>query len=203
MKSCGNGGTSQQGEAFLGSRTLSVSLAESDFKLSFNSLPVGGGYDAVTATATTTDGSTSEFSPCFTIGSHPDPFVKLGVAPASATLAVSTAATPALAGDGAAVAATREKGHAKLLLSCPVSAVKYCQGTFGVTAGRRVIARGRFKILPGYVHQVRITIGGKLMSELERKHHLRATLSATVRDGAKRGERKTRVSHLKLTYVRP
>jgi hypothetical protein len=198
--SCGTGPyISQQGEAFLGSRRLSVS-AITGFNLTFGPLPAGG-YHAVTATATAPDGSTSEFSPCFTIGSAPLRFFKTGVTPASKAVAIMTVpAATGVATAAAAKAGKRKLGHGTLLLSCPVSAVNYGQGTFGVTVGKRVVARGRFKILPGYVHQVRLTFSGALLSKLERKHHLSAALTTIARDAAKRENRKTRTSDVKLVY---
>jgi hypothetical protein len=201
MKTCGDGGISQQGEVFLGSRSLSVSFGESDFTLTFDRTP--SGYDGVTATATAPDGSTSEFSTCFTIGDHPDPFYKVGVAPTSTTVAITTTPPPGGASDAMIAAVKRGKGHGTLLLFCPISAAKYCRGTFAVRTTakhpQRLAAR-RFKILPGYVKPVALTISGKLLANLERAHHLAARLTTTAHDGAKPAHHKKRSIKLKLVY---
>ena len=198
MKVC-NG--APQGEVYLGSRTLKVSLAQSEFNLKFNPLPAGPGYDSVTATATAPDGSTSEFSPCFTIGSHPDPFYKLGVAPTNTTVAVTTASSVVPAATTSAV--MPGMGHSTLLLYCPASASKYCRGTFTLRtsgAGGKTIARGGFKTIPGYVHPVNLTVTGKLLAKLERKHKLRVQLTTKARDAAKRHNHKDRRITVTLSY---
>jgi hypothetical protein len=199
MKTCGNGGTSQQGEVFLGSRTLSVSLAEADFTLTFDQMPAGS--DGVTATATAPDGSTSEFSPCFTIGGRPPSYANAGVGPLSGTVAISPAGPSGAAKDVAVAAAKAGKGHGTLLLACPVSAIKYCRGTFKLKLSGRTIARGGFKMPAGYVHPVTITVSGNLFVQLERRHQLTAKLTTTARDGARHHNAKVRRLSIRLTYV--
>ncbi len=202
-KSCDIRGRTQQGEVFLGSHQVSVSLAESDFAFTVDPLPTGPGYDTVTATATAPDGSTSEFSPCFTIGSHPDAFTRLGVAPTGTTVAISTSSTATAAAASATAASAGKRGHGILLLSCPASADKYCRGTYELrTTGRRprTIATGRLKIIPGYVQAVALTIAGKLLAQLEKAHKLTAELTTKAKDAAKRRNSKAYTHRLTLTY---
>lgn len=199
MKAC-NG--APQGLVFLGSRRLSVGLALSQFNLSFGAVPAGHGYDAVTATATAPDGSTSEFSQCFTIGSHPDPWTKLGVAPSTDTVAISTTNPPRGASD-AVIARAAAKGHGTLLLLCPVSAVKYCRGTYSLrttTHHAQTIAHGSFEMIPGYVDPIKLTITGKLLAQLQHKHRIRVLLTTSARDAAKRHNHKTRNITVTLVY---
>jgi hypothetical protein len=100
------------------------------------------------------------------------------------------------------MAAKPGRGRGTLFLACPASAVEYCRGTFKLTVSGRTIAHGRFKLVPGYVKPVTVTVTGKLLAKLKRKHRLRAELTTNSGDAAKRHNHKKRKTPIQLTYVR-
>lgn len=173
--------------------------------------PAAAGDEAITATATAPDGSTSEYSPCLTIGHKTHFFKNHGVTPTSTTIAVSAAASPAA--DTASVLASTsnarqtskgKRAHGALNLFCPPGTTGHCSGTFAVkTRGSpsERFAHGAFKILPDEAHVVILTIAGKLLARLERAHRLRAVLTITAHDGAKHPHHKTNRVNLTLKYT--
>jgi hypothetical protein len=188
-------------ETFLGSQNLTVVLNENDFGLSFNPLPSTGTYRGVTATATSPDG-TSEYSPCFAIASQPASLTQAGVTPSSSSVAVTTATGGATQLPFTRAAQTKT-GHGTLYLKCPVSAVKKCAGTYTLNlAGTngRTITSGRFRIVPGYVQPIKLTITGPLLTKLRNNHRLSAVITTHAHDAAKHPHRATKRSRLTLVY---
>ncbi len=169
------------------------------------------GDRAITATATAPDGSTSEFSPCLTIGHHSHSFKTVGVTPTAATIPVTIMTTTKSAKDAAIRVATVAKAkptskvtsaHGTLSLFCPPSTTGYCQGTFALgTSGKagRQIAAGPFKILPGDVHAVTLTITGTLLATLGHAHRVRVVLKTTAHDGSKPPEHKNTTTRITLS----
>ncbi len=77
-------------------------------------------------------------------------------------------------------------------------------GTYTLSSpdGLECPGSGRFKIIPGYVHAVTLTVKGKLLATLKRRHRLRARLTTNARDAARRHNHKKRKTAIQLTYVR-
>ena len=139
--------TPGQGEHYLGAQHLYAvaQLVRHPLGVLFtlNFPAAAAGDDAVTATATAPDGSTSEFSPCLTLD-HKTPIFKInGVTPTAKTVPVTTSSA-APAADRATVTATAAKAkqpssaHGTLNLFCPPATSGYCKGTFALkTSGKR------------------------------------------------------------------
>ncbi|MGH9020351.1 MAG: hypothetical protein ACRDV0_04965, partial [Acidimicrobiales bacterium] len=84
-----------EGYDYLGSQTVSSLLGDVAFTLTFPAVPAG--QDAITATATSSNASTSEFSPCLLTDSEAHNLLGAGVVPETTTVPVSPgAAKPAL-----------------------------------------------------------------------------------------------------------
>jgi hypothetical protein len=78
-----------------------------------------------------------------------------------------------------------------------------CRGTIKLhtnTHAPTTIATGSFTTAPGYVHPVTLTITGKLLTTLQHRHRLHATISINAHDGAKPIRRKTTVTKITLVY---
>jgi hypothetical protein len=216
--------TPGQGEHYLGAEHL-YAVAQpvphplgALFSLRFPTAAAGD--NAVTATATAPDGSTSEFSPCLTLGHKTHLFKTDGVTPTATTIPViigpfvgfaqSVMAHPAQ--DAAIVAARAagaeqttkaQSGHGTLDLFCPPGATGYCQGTFVLQTKAKpgeLIASGAFKIVPDEVQAVKLTLTGKLMAGLEYSHRLAAVLTTNAHDGATGPDHKNTATAMTLTY---
>jgi hypothetical protein len=173
-------------------------VGDSGFPANAGSLPQG--QDAVTATETSSNGSTSEYSPCLTLGKALASFSQAGVGPTSNTLPISP--TKPAAADATAAAVVK-RGYGRLLLLCAATTTRYCKGTYILAMpGKHPqrIARGNFKIVPGCVKTVALTITGKALTTLQRAHHLTARLTTTAHDGAKPAHHKNTDTKVKLVY---
>ena len=191
--------TPGQGLHYIGRRVLP---AGSTFTLAFPAPPAG--QHGVTVTATADDGSTSEFSPCLTIGHAARSFGKSGVTPTANTITVTTTTSPAPAPDRAA---TRESAKAKptahgiLQLLCPPITTGSCTGTLVLaTTGRGaiVLARKHFKLAPGEGLTITFAIPASLLKRLQRAHRLAAKATITAHDAAKHHNHKTTITTLTL-----
>lgn len=190
--------TPGQGEHSLGTRSVAVSLTQTTTTLTF-----GHATGAVTATATSSNGSTSEFSPCVTIGQPVASYTKNGVTPTGSTIAVSTSGTQSGSLDIAAATDVAKHAHGTLRLFCPPITTRYCQGSFTLkTAGKNtsLVGKASFKLAPGQVKSFVLTITGKLLTQLKVHRHLSAVITITSHDGAKHPHHKTATRKVMLVY---
>jgi CSLREA domain-containing protein len=164
-------------------------------------------HPAFTVTATAADGSTSELSPCLTLGRRAPSFTSSGVSATSKTIAVTTT-TPAGARDSASAtaasarpAAKRPRPTATLRLLCPPVTIHSCSGTFRLaTTGRSpiTIARRSFRLAPGQVASFALPIPRRLLTSLKRSHRAHVLLAVDARDGARHRHRKRTTDRLTL-----
>ena len=196
-----------QGEDFLGSQMVSSVLGGTDFTLKF--MPTPAGQHAISVTATASNGSTSEFSPCLNTDSKAPNLVGYGVMPASSTIPVSgsrtaAAATARASHDSAKAKANGLTGHGALVLLCPARTTRFCAGTVVIRSSDRrpvTMVRKNFKMKPGFAAQITLTLAANLFAKL--KHARRVTVKActTAHDGAKHPHHKTRKFRLRLVYA--
>ena len=160
---------------------------------------------AFTMTATSADGSTSELSPCLTLGHHAPSFARSGVGPTSKTIAVTP--SPLAVGDIRGLGETPrskkpERLVATLRLLCPPVTARYCAGSFRfVTFGRHgmLIARRHFKLVPGQVLAVKLPVSKRLLATLKRAHRVHTLLTVIARDGKRHPDRKK--TKAKITLI--
>jgi CSLREA domain-containing protein len=190
--------TPGQGAKSLGTQTIKVSV------VSTRTLTFNGAAGAITATATSPNGSTSEFSPCLTIGRAAPTFLKRGVTPTERRITFTTQNSS----DPALIARTGKKlsrrAHGTLDLLCPPITTRYCQGSYTLmitsTHIERII-RGHFKLARGQVKAITVTLTGKLLSDLL-SHRLHAKITINAHDGAKHPHHKHTLRKLRLVYKR-
>jgi hypothetical protein len=186
-----------EGEDYLGSRTVSSRLGSEYVTLKF--VPTPSGQHAITATATGSDGSTSEFSPCLNTDSHAPTLDLAGVVPTEPTVPVTEPG--GLAQDIATSAPGRTAGHGVVTLLCPAGTPRLCAGTFKLArTGHHgsTITKARFKMKPGLAAQIAITVHGSLLTKLKRAGHVAVVATTVAHDGARRPHHRTRVVKLKL-----
>lgn len=197
------------GAQSLGIKSVKVETV-STVKLSFDAAS-----GAVTATATAPDGSTSEFSPCLTIGDRAATFVGDGV-----TLPDKTVTTTSSTASAARASAKRKPGAehkpsakhkpgatgkhvttvATLRPFCPPVTKRYCEGVavLAASAHGKALARFTFKLAPGELGTVKVRLPAALAERLARAHRLKLTLTIRARDGAKHPHRKRTVERVTL-----
>jgi hypothetical protein len=146
----------------------------------------------LSATATAADGSTSELSPCLTLGRKAPSFAKSGVIPTSHTIGV-TSSTTGRTPKAQPAAKHKPKGtrgtpRLSLPLFCPPLTTRSCTGSFVLRrTGRHgeVIAHGRFKLAPGQLASTNRSVPSRVLAALRSHHRLHARLTITAHDGAK------------------
>ena len=189
--------TPGEGLHYLGRRVLPTGA---QFTLAFPA--ASPGQHAVTATATADDGSTSEFSPCLTIGHSARSFSKAGVTPTSSNVPITTTTKTARHAAAARKAAkTKTTAHGIVQLLCPPITTGSCTGTLVLaTTGRRpvTLVRKHFKLAPGRGDTITFTLPASLLSRLERVHRIAAKATITAHDAAKHHHHKTTVTKLTL-----
>jgi parallel beta-helix repeat protein len=183
-----------QGEDYLGSTTVSSTPGGEDF--SFTAAPAPSGQDAITATATASNGSTSEFSPCLITNSHAPTLLGYGVRPPTSTvpITVTAAAAPRTA------AAT---GKGTLWLLCPALTTGSCTGTAALkTTGTSpvTITKQHFTMAAGSAAKITVTLTGALLTQLESAHKLAVKITTTAKDAATPPGSQTHHQALTLTY---
>ncbi len=201
-------GSLVQGEDFLGSQKLINAFGGSDRTITLKFDPTPAGQRAITATVTSSDGSTSEFSPCLLTNSSLPVRTLLGsgVTPFSTTVAITTLSTTTAAADTAAIARGRSTkkpslGYGIVFLMCPPSTPRFCAGTFASkNPGVRATANTRFKIKPGLAVAVPITVSTTLLAKLKNGKRITVTAITVAHDGAKHPHHKTKVFGLQLVY---
>ena len=189
------------------------SLGSATFKLNLPSLidgEFGGGpllLSAITATATSGDGSTSEFSPCLSMGHHAAGFARAGVSLPEGSVAVGTVttgkpATVRLRRAALTAARTSLKLTATLRPFCPPVTVGYCAGTLVLRrpSSRKPFARLQFKLVPGQLGTLGAKLPGTLSSILGRSHRARVVAAISAHDGARHAHRKTTSRSLTLAF---
>lgn len=162
-------------------------------------------HPAFTVTATAADGSTSELSPCLTLGHRAASFTGSGVSPTSKTIPVTTAppagASHSAAAASARPAAKRARPTATLRLLCPPVTIRSCSGSFKLATTARhpiTIVRRRFRLAPGQVGSFALAISGHTLASLKRFHRLRVLLTVDARDGGRHRHRKRTRARLTL-----
>lgn len=188
--------TPGEGLHYLGRRVLPT---RTQFTLAFPA--ASPGQHAVTATATADDGSTSEFSPCLTIGHSARSFSQAGVTPTSSNVPITTTTKTARPAAARKAAKTKTTAHGVLQLLCPPLTTGSCTGMLVLaTTGRRPVAfvRNHFKLAPGRGETITFTLPAGLLSRLERAHRLAAKATITAHDAAKHHNHKTTVTELTL-----
>jgi hypothetical protein len=190
-----------QGEHFLGSRTVHSKLGTAFFSLTF--APTPAGQRAITATATGSDGSTSEFSPCLNTNSKAPSLVGYGVGPTSTMVPVTS--SPAAAAETASAASAKKPvGRGTLVLLCPARTTGSCAGTVVVTTTGRhptTLIRGRFKMKPGLAAQIRFTVSSSLFARIKKAKRMTVKANTTAHDGGRHPHHKTRNFKLKLVLA--
>ncbi len=203
--------TPGQGETWLGGQPLRPN-GLGDLAMTFPATPAG--EDAVSATITAPNGSTSEFSPCLTLGHRAESFPASAVTATSSTITVapspSTTADLAAAGpqlQTRSVAQERSAkvttAHGTLRLFCPPITTGGCTGSFRLTFPERhpaAIAHGRFTLAPGEVEPIKITLTGTRLTQLQRAHRMRVVLTTNAHDRARHRHHRTVHARLTLAY---
>ena len=209
-------GSVSDGQAYewLGSvRVHADGIGDADFKLTVARSraqhlhgPTFVSDPAFTLTATSADGSTSELSPCLTLGRHAPSFIRSGVSPTSKTIAVTppplTVGDTARAPGATATSKKPERLVATLRLLCPPVTARYCAGSFRFIAfGNHgvLIAHRSFKLVPGQVLTTKLPISKRVLAALKRAHRVRTLLTVIARDGKRHPDR--RKTKAKLTLI--
>lgn len=167
-----------QGEHYLGSTTVSSTLGGEDF--SFTAAAAASGQDAITATATAANGSTSEFSPCLITNSQAPTLLGYGVRPPSSTVPITVTAA-------AARQAATATGKGTLWLLCPALTTGSCTGTAVIkTTGTKpaTITKQGFTMAAGSAAKITVKITGAPLTQLESAHQLTVNLTTTAQDAA-------------------
>jgi hypothetical protein len=186
--SCASSGlTPGQGEKFVGSQSISSLSGNVAFSFQYPALPTGMG--AITMTATGSNGSTSEFSPCLDVNSSSPSLTGTGVVPTSTTV-------PVLPGGSKSSIAPRLRrqlapatGHATIELLCPGGAQSPCTGTaLVVVPGTKfhdaTLAQTSFSMPAGTVSPVAIMVGRDLYASLRKTRRLSTRLTTTASDAS-------------------
>jgi hypothetical protein len=189
--------TPGQGAEYL--RTTHVTtgvLGTATFRLALPD-PAPGNH-ALTATATAADGSTSEFSPCLTIGRTAPQFTNIGVTvPNSAIVAAPPTPSPAAdsspgwtpAGEAGIARVTRPKLVATLRPFCPPITTGSCAGTIVLktTAGRRHPAIGifhsSFALAPGQLGTLTFALPNAILRVLRHARQIPVSATLVAHDG--------------------
>jgi Carboxypeptidase regulatory-like domain len=169
--------------------------------------PRGSG-SVLTLTATAPDGSTSEFSPCLTLGHSAPSFAKHGVTVPIQTVTVSPAGSGAAADRAAAAAAAKKptaaakRLTASIGLFCPPVTTGYCAGTAVVrdASTHALVARLALKLAPGQLHTPTYRLSRALSKRLVHARRLTLTAVITARDHAKHAHHKRTTARLRLVY---
>jgi hypothetical protein len=155
------------------------------------SVPAGPG--AVTLTATAADGSTSELSPCLSVGHKAPSFSATGVDVPGATVDATSPVPPKTAtgapkasSAGAAKTAAIKKSSAPTLLTatvrpfCPPVTTGYCEGTMVIrqSSNHQKISALTFKLAPGQLGTLTFRLSAALTKLLE--HARRVGLTSTT-----------------------
>ncbi len=190
--------TPGQGEESLGRGSITVGGGQAVAQFSFKHAS-----GAVTATATSSDGSTSEFSPCLTFGHHVLTFVESGV-----TVPYGTVETESVTGTGAqdvsvARAASSKKRSTALKAIvqpfCPPVTTSFCAGTIVLHRGSgKAVATIRFKLAPGQLGALTFRLKTELAKILKRTHRVLLVGLVKARDGARRAHHESRTVRLTL-----
>ena len=199
-----------QGLQSLGTQKLEMGgLRTKDFELSFRGTSDG----AVTATATTSDGSTSEFSPCLRIGHKAPSFDKTGAPVIDGTIQVQPGPSPSTSPDIPLATAAKSKPKATASVAivhvfCPPITTKVCTGTLTLrTVGTRhqhaiAIAKIRFRLAHGRIGDFTIRLPSNAAKLLSTQHRLRVLATVTAHDG-RRPPRTKRASKILLFVPAP
>lgn len=193
--------TPGQGEHLLGTRTVTSRIGFAAFTITGS--PLAAGQDAVTATATTSDGSTSEFSPCLHRTGVAPPFTR-GMRPPSTTVPVTGPSAPADDLARASAKRARPTGHGTFVLLCPAGTAGACVGTATVATTVRepaTLLRGRFTTKPGLAAKVTLRLPARLFAELKHRHRMTVTLTTVAHDRARHRHHRTDHIRLQLVYV--
>jgi flagellar hook-length control protein FliK len=184
-----------QGATFIGSTTVSSTLGGEQF--SFTGKAVASGQTAITATATASGGSTSEFSPCLLTNSHAPQLLGFGVRSPAATVPITVTAA------AAPFSPEASSGKGSLWLLCPANTPVSCTGTEVIkTAGTSptTISSEAITSVAGSAINVTFELTGALLSQLESAHKLAVTLFTSAKDGATPPNSQTYQQALTLTY---
>ncbi len=205
MASCAG---APQGLAWVGSQQLAGSASASDFSLSFPALPAGD--TAVTATATGSDGSTSEFSPCLGLGQSAPAFTGVGVVPGATKVLVSPTGvvahefTRAIGSRGGAslleFERTTRTGSGAMPLVCPQVTTGGCTGTLTISVKGKTEATAPFSLAPGETGEIHFKLSPSKFGQLRLAKGLSSSASITATDGATPPDSKTTVTTVKLVY---
>ena len=182
------------GARLLGSQTIKTDgFGQVSFDLHF-SVPTS---PAVTATSTGPDGSTSEFSPCLTMGTSAPAFVKSGVTVPGGVSAGGSSGTARddslfarLVAPVAVAASVRTKAvptTATIHPFCPPLTTGSCTGKLRVTTvgrGRLTLVARKFKLAPGELIAIDFRIPATVRKLLRREHRIRVRVTITAHDGA-------------------
>jgi hypothetical protein len=164
---------------------VKVAFLEREYGLTF---PLAAG--AVAATATSAAGSTSEISPCLTIGHRAASFAHEGVIITEGISRVHS--TPASssrlkrAGEAKARAKAAPRLAATLTVACPPNTIDYCRGNAVLTLRGRHGARigvGTFDLAPGQLATLDVSLSSTAARLLARHPRLAARLVVNARDG--------------------
>jgi hypothetical protein len=188
-----------QGEKSLGFQSIAMSALGATDTLHFS-----GASGPVTTTVTAPDGSTSEFSPCLTIGHAAPAFTKSGVWFPGSLSDIDVVGTSGghAADRSVATVAAAHKLTATLQPFCPPVTTNYCAGTIALKAGRTKIETLTLKLAPDSLGALTFKLSGSLAKKLERVHRIALTATIQVRDGANPDHKKTRTQRLELVLAK-
>ncbi len=189
-KSCADDSiTPGQGHIPLGSKTVHTNgLGEAQFDLRVPDRVRG--ERALTATASSSSGDTSEFSPCLTIGHLARRFTHSGVTLSGAQVDVQAQPSSAKAPLVRAREAAATRRPVRLVATahpfCPPVTTRYCAGTVVVrqASGHKFVARLRFKLAPGQLGAFRFRLPSALAKVLEHRRLVKLIVTISAHDGA-------------------
>jgi hypothetical protein len=190
--------TPGQGARQLGRRSMTVGFFQASAALSF-----AHASGAVSATATAPDGSTSEVSPCLTIGHKAPLFKSTGVTvPGGSLNARSSPKSGALDAQAAKAPIKKRAAVLSAVLRpfCPPITTRSCAGTIVLrqASNHKTVARLRFKLAPGQLGSLNFHLQVALAKLLRRAHLVRLTATISAHDGARRAHHKSTSARLKL-----
>jgi hypothetical protein len=176
-----------QGFVLVGSQNLTSVIGSLDFSLVYKPLPPG--MDAITMTATGSDGSTSEFSPCLEMDSKAPSLLGAGVAPTLSRVPVKLSGATASLSQRLQQRATSLGGDATIELLCPGGAQSPCTGsaTLTIPGGNyhnATLARTSFTMPAGTVSPFDVQFNRKIYSTLRKFRRLTTRLTTSASDAS-------------------
>ncbi len=183
-----NGFSPGQGGTFIAGQSFISLPGHKTFTLNYPALPAAMG--AITMTATATDGSTSEFSPCLSTNASMPTLAGAGVVPTTANIPISPgAAASSIAPRIRSGRVTSRGGHAMIQLLCPGGAESPCSGSasiviLGAKFHHAKLVSATFSMSAGTVAPLKIAVDRTLYAALQKARRIAARLTTVASDAS-------------------